>query len=93
MQTETKNPSATILEVEEWGFASTAAQYARGHAHDPDRVRDHVRESLRLHRFMVFAWLIEQGMKLPVDLVSDAVHLPVGRQSVDRPVRPEHVKD
>ena len=74
----------TMLEVEEYLFAETAARFAR--TNSPDAARDHIRESFRMHRFFVITWLMQNGVAIPVHLAADATHPPVGNQRPDQPI-------
>ncbi len=76
----------SILEVEEYLFSQTAAQVAQDNP--PEKTAEHVRGSLRLHRFLVFTWLLQNGVSLPAELLADREHPPVGEQTPDKPVSP-----
>lgn len=72
------------LEMMEFGFASTATNFATAQRNSQE-IRNHIRESLRLHRFLVFSWLLENGAQLPANLIADSIHPEVGQQMPDRP--------
>ncbi len=74
------------LEIEEFLFSNTAAAFAQDRS--PEEARDHIRGSLRMHRFMVFTWLLNNGVNLPLTLLADNTHPPVGQQAPDRPAPP-----
>jgi hypothetical protein len=75
-----------MLELEEYLFAATSAKFAQDHT--PQEAADHIRGSLRMHRFMVFSWLMLNGAHIPVHLMDDRVHRPVGEQAPDLPAKP-----
>lgn len=78
------------VEMQEFLFASTSTQYAiktvaeQHNVPEWDKVRDHIRGALRLHRFMVTNWLMLNGVKIPADLLADQAHPEVGQQMPDR---------
>jgi len=74
----------TMLEVEEFLFASTDAQFAR--TNTPEAGHAHIRESYRMHRFFVITWLMQNGVSIPLHLAVDSAHPPVGQQRPDQPV-------
>ena len=74
--------SIEILEMEEFCFAHTSTDAAQRIT--PEELQAHLRENLRMHRFFVFNWLILNGVSLPVDLVADSLHAPVGQQQPDQ---------
>lgn len=49
-------------------------------------LRDEFREILRLHRIQVITWLLTQGITIPLALMLDQSHPPVGKQLPDRPI-------
>jgi hypothetical protein len=71
-----------VLEVEEHGFAFTAADLAQDRS--AEETQRYIRETLRIHRFFVFNWLVENGAAIPMRLMADSMHPPVGHQAVDR---------
>ena len=74
------------IEMEEYLFAKTAVDYAlRVGPKDVEQAVKHIRETLRLHRFLIFGWLLHNGVKLPVPLVADQTHLAPGMQWPDQP--------
>lgn len=73
----------SMLEIEEFLFSSTAAEFARRKS-DVIATQRHLRESFRLHRFFVFAWLLSNGVAINPALLADSTHLPVGEQTPDR---------
>ncbi len=87
METPTK-PTApiSIVELEEFFFSQTAVAFAK--RNDPEAALKHLRESFRLHRFIVITWLLQNGVPLPVELVDDRTHPAVGAQMPDQPVPP-----
>lgn len=44
-------------------------------------------ELLRLHRFTVFTWLLQNGISLPAAVLDDRAHPEVGQQTPDQPVK------
>lgn len=48
-----------------------------------DKLRDHIRSALLIHRFDIMTWLMLNGVSIPLELLSDDVHVKVGSQSVD----------
>ncbi len=75
------------LELQEYLFADTSAQFA---VHDNEetpgqigQVRDHIRGALRIQRFNVMNWLVVNGVSIPAELLDDALHQPVGYQYPD----------
>lgn len=100
---EVKKPNvpAGMLEMDEYLFSHTAAEFAFGKFETcypcPEdikailiaEVRDHVRESLRLHRFQVFAWLLSNDISLPLNLLADLTHAEVGKQKPDERIQPD----
>lgn len=80
------------MEMQEYLFANTSAEFAircekeKVNVADIDKARDHVREMLRFHRFTVINWLMVNGVKIPVELLSDQTHPGVGFQTPDQPV-------
>jgi hypothetical protein len=85
METPTK-PTApiSIVELEEFFFSQTAAAFAKRNG--TDATIQHLRESFRLHRFILIAWLLQNGVQLPVELVDDRTHPVPGAQLPDQPV-------
>lgn len=75
----------TILEFEEFAFAETSARFARLQSTTDKDAADHLRSALHLHRFLVFAWLLQNGVNLPKHLLDDRTHPKVGQQKPDRP--------
>jgi len=65
--------NAESLDSMEYGFASTTTNFATAQ-HNSQEIRDHIRESLRLHRFLVFTWLLEHGAVIPAELMADETH-------------------
>ena len=43
-----------------------------------------IREILRLHRFSMFTWLLQVGVKIPHELLADQMHAAVGSQYPDQ---------
>lgn len=66
-------------------LAKTEAEEKAVLAERPTRLR----KILWLHRFQVLTWLMQQGVSLPVGIVSEIAHPQVGSQSVDAPVQQE----
>jgi hypothetical protein len=85
---EPPKPAApiTMLELEEYLFAQTASDFAKRSS--AEHAHAHIRESFRMHRFFVFTWLMQNGVSIPVHLVADGAHPPVGQQAPDKPVSP-----
>lgn len=75
---EPEQPSARILEVEEFLFAHNFT------FHSPHGERN-LRDLLWTHRFFVVSWLLMNGATIPARLVDDRVHRLPGDQSVDKP--------
>lgn len=74
-------PSVRLLELKEFCYASSLPLPSEN-----KRVLvNHVRDVLRCHRFDVLAWLMQNGVQIPADLLSDNTHPQVGNQSPDRP--------
>jgi len=48
-----------------------------------DKFRDHIRSMLLVHRFDIMTWLMSNGVSIPLELLSDDMHVKVGAQSVD----------
>lgn len=44
-----------------------------------------IREVLRLHRFDVMSWLMQNGVAIPAALLDDRLHAEVGQQMPDKP--------
>lgn len=74
-----------MLELKEFLFAANQAKSGRT---VEDRTLN-VRTILWMHRFDVMTWLQHNGVSIPMNLLSDAVHAQPGSQSVDAPVEGE----
>lgn len=83
--------SIEILEMEEFCFANTAVDMAQRLT--PGELQTYLRENYRMHRFFVFNWLVLNGVELPVALVADSLHLPVGSQQPDQRIAIAKSKD
>lgn len=73
------------LELQEYLFAQTAAEHAKNSSLGGGA--QHIRETLRLHRFSLFLWLMQNGVKIPIELLADQNHPEVGQQYPDMPVK------
>jgi hypothetical protein len=79
------------VELQEFLLSSQSAQTALDlltrsrvtRSTDIANVRDNIREAMRLNRFGVFAWLMQNGVHIPARLLDDRVHRPVGQQHSD----------
>jgi len=78
------------VELQEFLFASASATFAaqleqqKHNVVEWDKLRDHIRGAMRIHRFTVINWLMMQGVKIPVELLDDKQHPEVGQQMPDR---------
>jgi len=79
------------VELQEFLLASQAAQTAVDlltrsrvtRSTDIANVRDNIREAMRLNRFGLMAWLMQNGVSIPSRLLDDRVHRQVGQQHSD----------
>ena len=78
-------PDVTILEFEEFAFAETSARFARLQSTTDKEAADHIRGALHMHRFILFSWLLLNGVTLPSRLLDDRTHPKVGKQKPDQP--------
>lgn len=82
--------AASPMEVQEYLFSTTSADFAarlereKHNVFDTSKMRDHLRGGFRLHRFFVMNWLLTNGVKIPVELMSDQAHPEVGQQYPDK---------
>lgn len=82
--TEFLSSSTTATFVEKLKSKPLPADQAdRGNAHE---IRDRIRELLRIHRFSVMCWLLENGAQVPSFLLDDNLHHIVGHQHPDNVV-------
>ena len=59
--------------------------YAAGIARGASALGDSIRDVLRLHRFDVMVWLMQNGVVIPAALLDDRLHAEVGQQMPDKP--------
>lgn len=67
------------VELREYLYASALLTSGRG------PLLESVREVLRLHRFDVMSWLLQNGVAIPAALLDDRLHAEVGNQMPDKP--------
>lgn len=85
-----KLTSVAPLEMQEYLNAATIARIVEDAGSEPATSIDlrilafTIRQTLRLHRFAVVAWLAQQNVSVPVELLADELHPPPGGQTVDR---------
>lgn len=83
------NVPISHVEMQEFLFAGTMARQAvrvcKDSARPEQTILHSARESFRLMRFAVFAWLMQNGVAIPAELLDDRVHAPVGKQRPDQP--------
>src|SRR3990167_7690191 len=80
-----------FVELQEFLFSGTAANFAHfslvlglNPQERQEKIRDHIRGAMRLHRFVLLNWLMQNGVEIPLELMDDRLHLDVGAQSVDQ---------
>lgn len=82
----------SAVELQEYLFSFTAAQYAKRVAAekhnvpDTEKIANHIRGAFRLNRFAVMNWLMMNGVKIPIELLDDRNHPEVGAQMPDKNV-------
>lgn len=76
------------VELQEYLFAATQGKKAFGGSNAQSKaLTDDIREILRLHRFVVFNWLLISGVSIPAELLADETHPGIGKQLPDQPTR------
>lgn len=81
--------SLSAVEMQEYLFSETLAKVAakceieKHNVIDWTTLKNQIRESFRLQRFAVMNWLRMNGVSIPVELLSDQAHKPVGQQMPD----------
>lgn len=65
-----------VLTDYEKSNAETIADSIKHSVDERERLRIYecIERSLKLHRFMVFSWLLRNGVQIPTELVSDITH-------------------
>lgn len=92
--TKVKTPAVQMLELKEFCYAATLIEEVDHgtsvHQSLLARWRKNLRDLLLCHRFDVLAWLMQQGVQIPAELIADCAHPTPGNQSPDRaaPVAP-----
>lgn len=77
------------VEMQEYLMTTTAVKAAMrkplGAAFETELVRQ-MRETMRLHRFIVMNWLLQNGNPIELQLIADQSHPLVGSQMPDKPM-------
>lgn len=76
------------VEVSEYLMAHTSAvkwatESSRVSRLNEAELRNDYRAVMRLHRFAVINWLMQNGVSVPVELLGDQIHREVGQQMPD----------
>jgi len=76
------------MEVSEFLMSNTQAMKVAGESGRVNRLEEgplliDMRQILRLHRFTVMSWLMQNGVSIPAELLSDQTHREVGQQLPD----------
>ncbi len=77
-----------VVEMQEYLMSATATNLVTGALVDPSRLLTHLRGNLRIHRFTVMGWLMQNGVTIPEALLDDRLHPEVGHQTPDESVLP-----
>ena len=89
MDIEHKMPLGPV-ELEEYLFATHLERVAKRCEQEKHNVTDYAllvheaRSCMFWHRFQVMNWLMANGVKIPLELLSDQAHQPVGQQYPDQ---------
>ena len=81
MDIEHKMPLGPV-ELEEYLFATHLERVAK--RCDYALLVHEARSCMFWHRFQVMNWLMANGVKIPIELLSDQTHQPVGQQYPDQ---------